>query len=541
MKRILMLLAVALTLGVFSSAATITNAPTDYNGKTFAVVSGTIYEGVIDKHFPDSTKLYFSDTEACLEAVSGGNADATLVDSVAAVPRTAQGGYANLTHTRILEEKLANELGAASNKQTYVNNFNDFLKKMEKDGMIADMEKRWLGSSTKHDLPSIPAGNGAKTLVVATTGEQRGFSFYGDNGVLAGFDIELAYRFAAYLGTNVKFVVMDFDMLIPYVAAGKADMIISELSITDERKRKLFFSDPYLSGGISLITRSGDVVSQSGTRSYADFIGKRFAVTAGSSYEEAAQSEPFFATELIEYETEAESIDAILSDEADAMLTSQFSAVGLVGQKQNGKLEIFLVPSVYYSSLIGVIASDSELIDKFNVFMKEMQRDGTQAEMTDRWLSGEEPTMPRIETSWQGSRVRVAVDPGGYPYTYVVNGEYRGYDVEQITRFVASMGREAQFVPMSLNEIFDSVSRGETDMGVGYLSITEERSEKVLFSKPYTEERLVLIAKKPDVEKLEQSNSLNRITVVSSVAIIAVVLAMAFIDERLREKRDQDN
>src|SRR5262249_52244107 len=122
--------------------------------------------------------------------------------------------------------------------------FNRFLADIKQNGVHADMVERWL---KKHEtrMPEIPASQArAGILVVGVAAGGLPFGAVQD-GTLVGFDIELVERFADSIGKEIKFSQMPFGALIAANATGKVDMIAASIFITDERKERIDFSDPY--------------------------------------------------------------------------------------------------------------------------------------------------------------------------------------------------------------------------------------------------------------------------------------------------------
>src|SRR5215467_3807434 len=106
------------------------------------------------------------------------------------------------------------------------------------------MVERWLKNHETR-MPEIPAPQaGAGILVVGVSAGGLPFGAVQD-GTDVGFDIELAERFAASIGKEVKFSQMPFSALIAANASGKVDMIAASIFITDERRERIDFSDPY--------------------------------------------------------------------------------------------------------------------------------------------------------------------------------------------------------------------------------------------------------------------------------------------------------
>ena len=81
------------------------------------------------------------------------------------------------------------------------------------------------------------------------------FSFVDGSQKAVGFDIELASYVAQKLDMKLEIVNMEFGALIPALSSGKVDMIASCITITEERAKKVLFSEPYYIGGIAALVK----------------------------------------------------------------------------------------------------------------------------------------------------------------------------------------------------------------------------------------------------------------------------------------------
>ena len=104
-------------------------------------------------------------------------------------------------------------------------------------------------------MPDIPpAENPSFTLRVGTTGSVMPYSYYVGTE-LAGYDIELAHRFAAWLGAKPEFAVFDFGGIVPEAEAGRIDCIMSNLFYSEERNEGIPFSDVLFEVEITAMVR----------------------------------------------------------------------------------------------------------------------------------------------------------------------------------------------------------------------------------------------------------------------------------------------
>ena len=92
---------------------------------------------------------------------------------------------------------------------------------------------------------AAPASEDEKVLNVGCEGAFAPFTYIDDNGDITGFDIDLIKKIGEQLGYKVNINVMQFDGLIPALMVGNIDLIISGFTISEERAKKVDFSEPY--------------------------------------------------------------------------------------------------------------------------------------------------------------------------------------------------------------------------------------------------------------------------------------------------------
>ena len=160
---------------------------------------------------------------------------------------------------RLLEENyrenvIAVGLSRKSDIPDLKRKINKFLQELRDDGTLDDMYERWV-MQKDYTMPDIPEAEAPKqTLTVATTGTAEPFTFYVGNE-LSGYDIELAKRFAAWLGARFEFKVYDWGGLLSATQAGDADCIMSNLYYEPEYEETTDFSDPLFTLEITAMVR----------------------------------------------------------------------------------------------------------------------------------------------------------------------------------------------------------------------------------------------------------------------------------------------
>ena len=128
------------------------------------------------------------------------------------------------------------------------------VTELKKNGGYDAMMRRWFPKTgNPAPMPSIPLTGTKGVLRLGTSSVTEPFSFVDGSGGIVGFDIELARYIAKKLDMKLEVVNMEFGAMIPALISGKVDMIAACITITDERAKKVLFSDPYYVGGIAAV------------------------------------------------------------------------------------------------------------------------------------------------------------------------------------------------------------------------------------------------------------------------------------------------
>ena len=217
---------------------------TDFEGKTVGLITGTVCGVVIEEDI-NGIPAYYSDISAGVEDVRSGRISGFMADlSVLRVIAGTSGGE-GLKVIPVPKEIFAGPLGAFSMDQAIIDRFNIFLEKLNSDGTLRDIQERWLINvpDLESSMPDFSLTGENGHITVATSGTQLPFSYFGANNELKGYSIELVKRFAEFEGKSIEFETMDFPGLIPFVASGRADLGIDGVTITEERKEVILFSE----------------------------------------------------------------------------------------------------------------------------------------------------------------------------------------------------------------------------------------------------------------------------------------------------------
>jgi polar amino acid transport system substrate-binding protein len=169
-------------------------------------------------------------------------------------------------------------------------------------------------------LPS--QANDSHIIRIATSGDYPPFTYIDSNGQVQGFEIDLARAFCAEMRVTCEFFVQDWSGLIPALVAGKYDALLASISITEDRKKEVSFSDPIYTIPMGIVTTKNSSIKGVDPQ---DFDGKRIGVQASTVHSAYAEDvyEPAGASIKL-YRTLDEASSDLKSGRLDALLADSF-------------------------------------------------------------------------------------------------------------------------------------------------------------------------------------------------------------------------
>jgi polar amino acid transport system substrate-binding protein len=194
-----------------------------------------------------------------------------------------------------------------------------------------------------------------------------------------GFDIDLLNAVAAREGLVVEFSNVNFNTLLADMAQCKYDAAISSITITAERKRTMFFSDPYFAAGQMVTVSSNNTDIKSKNNLYL----KRVGVQSGSTG--ATELEKIPGVIVKPYDDIDQAFLDLISAKLDAVVADNPLATVYVG-KNPGKLKTvgIVFTEEYYG--IAVCNKNKSLLDKINNGLKLVKNDGTVDNLIKKWF-----------------------------------------------------------------------------------------------------------------------------------------------------------
>ena len=227
-------------------------------GTVIGVMTGTIFDGISSSTFPEAELEYYNAFADMAYLVSQGQLAGYLTDEPLA--RYTQITFPSVTY---IDESLGEANYAFAFAKTDMgtklrNEMNQFLAKIRKDGTLEEIDSIWFGSDESRkviDRSGLTGENG--TIRVGTSVESAPFTYMVD-GEVAGYEIDILYRFCREYGYMPEISTSDLTSLIPGLL-NRYDMGASCITITEERKESIQFSDPDYYGSIVMVVRGDEV------------------------------------------------------------------------------------------------------------------------------------------------------------------------------------------------------------------------------------------------------------------------------------------
>ncbi|RAR26554.1 cysteine ABC transporter substrate-binding protein, partial [Pseudomonas sp. MDMC224] len=190
-----------------------------------------------------------------------------------------------------------------------------------------------------------------------------------------GFDVDIAKELAKRLGVKANFVAQEFSGLIPGLQKGKFDILVSQVTITDERKKQIDFTEPYITNKVKVIVREDN----SDIKSVNDFKGKTIGVGLGTNDEAYLRNELLPKVGDFKINTYDDVITTLKDLDAgriDATINNVYALKPVI--EENGyKIKAVGDPIKEDQAGVAVKKGNKELVDALNKALKEMKEDGT--------------------------------------------------------------------------------------------------------------------------------------------------------------------
>ena len=222
-------------------------------------------------------------------------------------------------------------------------------------------------------------------LTVGLEGTYPPFNFVDENNNMAGFDVDISNEIASRLGVTTEYVGSSWASLIGGLQVDKFDVIIAQMSITEERQQSVDFTRPYVVSGAVLISRVGD----DRFSELQDISGHKVGVGIGTTFETVARSVD--GADVRTYDSFQAYAQELVTGRVDVIINDQLTA-GFAIVDQGLPMEI--TSGLVSEDVIGIAVKKGNegFVETLDGILNDMIADGTYREIFMKWF-GTEPAI----------------------------------------------------------------------------------------------------------------------------------------------------
>lgn len=220
-----------------------------------------------------------------------------------------------------------------------------------------------------------------KTLTMGTNAAFPPYEFVDDNGDYAGIDVKIATAVAEKLGMTLEVKDMEFDSLISAVAGGSIDVVLAGLTVTDERKEQVNFSETYAQGVQVIIVKEGSDI-----KTADDLAGKTIGVQSGTTGDIYCTGD-YGQENVKQFPNGSLAVQALANDQVDCVVIDNEPAKNFVAANEG--LAILETEYITEDYAAAFAKENTALLDAFNAALKMLQDDGTVASIIGEYIKAE--------------------------------------------------------------------------------------------------------------------------------------------------------
>ena len=480
----------------------------DYNGRRMGIRTGSSFEKLTLEYFPDSEYSYYDTDSDLVTALSTNKIDGFLDDEPVAKMIHLEHGDVNLITNHLVDDDYCFGFQKDTERSNKLRTeFNETLAALKANGELDKMNAKWFSqddSVKTYDDSPLTGENG--TILVCVIPDKVPFSYMAGTD-LVGYNIELLTIFAREHGYKIEYETAPLASMLAGLSSGKYDIGAGTLSITEERKKVIDFSDPIYKGGVVLLGRTDEIGQQDNAsgQAYKDFDGKRAGIRTGSSFEPIT-FEYFANSEYSYFDSDSDLITALNTNKIDFFLTDEpVAAMEHIQQNSVDYMHEPIMDDDYHFGFQKDTERSELLQSQFNEFIAKYKAEGKLDELKFKWIEGEESA--RVidvgELTGENGNLAVSVLPDNMPFSYTANNQLVGYAVELTLEFAKEYGYSVTFEQANISACLAGLAAGKYDMNANSLSYTEERAKSIDFSDVIYEGGVVLVARSSDLNTVD--------------------------------------
>ena len=234
---------------------------------------------------------------------------------------------------------------------------------------------------------STVTAQGARKIKIGVEGAYPPYSQIGTDGKLKGFDIDIANALCEQMKAQCTLVQQEFDGMIPSLQAKKIDAVIASMSITDERRKVIAFSEKYYHTPVRLVGKKGAPPAAT----VAGMEGKRIGVQR-TTIQDRFATDTFKQSEIVRYAKQDDVFLDLTAGRLDAVLVDQVAAThGFLALPAAREFAFFgpvyIDPKYFgYGAGVGLRKTDTALRDEFSAAIKAIRANGIYKKINDQYF-----------------------------------------------------------------------------------------------------------------------------------------------------------
>lgn len=216
-------------------------------------------------------------------------------------------------------------------------------------------------------------------IVIAMEGTWAPWTYHDENDNLVGYDVEVAQGIADRLGVKATFVEGEWDGLLAGLDAGRYDIMVNGVDMTEERQEKYDFSTPYAYNYMAVIVNNDN----NEITSMEDLNGKQTANTISSTYAEVAES---YGATVTGVDDLNQTIELLLSGRIDATLNAEVTYYDYMKEHPDAAIKIACLDENATSVGIPMPKNSGKLVEAVNEALADMAADGTLSALSEKYF-----------------------------------------------------------------------------------------------------------------------------------------------------------
>ena len=222
------------------------------------------------------------------------------------------------------------------------------------------------------------------SISVGLEGTYPPFSYVDENGKLTGFEVEFAQALAKELGVTAKLQPTKWDGILAALESKRLDVAINQVTVSEERKKKYDFSEPYTVSGIQALTQKKDAGK---IASANDLTGKKVGVGLGTNYEQWLKENVPGAV-IKTYDDDPTKYQDLRVGRIDAILVDRLAAFELIS-KTNDTLAVSGPAFSRQEAGVTLRKGEPELLAAINKAIDKLRADGTLAKLSQKYFNAD--------------------------------------------------------------------------------------------------------------------------------------------------------